>query len=125
MINYTPHTVTVRDASCVDHVYPASGIVPRVELTSIPMPPLEDGTPVIAVEYGDAQLPSEHSGPCIVSTMFADALIDHIEQMPDDELLALVESGLEIYVPDVGPSAIRENGQIVAVRALILRWPQQ
>lgn len=48
--------------------------------------------------------------PCIVSTMFADA---YRSQHPG--------SFPELFIPDSGPSAIRENGQIVAVRALIRR----
>lgn len=110
MINYTPHTVTVRDASGLDHVYPASGIVPRVAMISTQTAPLADGTPTCTVQYGEAALPEGHEGPCIVSTMFADAYrAQH------------GANGVELFVPDSGPSAIRENGQIVAVRSLIRR----
>ena len=105
MINYTPHTVTVRDDNGNDHVYPASGIVPRVSMVTTPDIPLEDGTPTIRVKYGEALLPDGHAGPCIVSTMFADAY----------------KGDSELFVPDSEPSAIRENGQIIAVRALIRR----
>jgi hypothetical protein len=110
IINYTPHTVTVRDARGVDHVFPASGIVSRVVMTSTPSSFLEDGTPIITVQYGEARLPEGHTGSCIVSTMFADAYRAQHEI-----------DGVELFVPDSGPSAIRENGQIVAVRALIRR----
>ena len=48
----------------------------------------------------------------IVSTMFADAYRAQHEGDEDDAVL---------FVPDSGPSAIRENGQIVAVRSLIRR----
>jgi hypothetical protein len=89
IINYTPHTVTVRDADGNDHIFPASGIVPRVEMVSHTATPLPDGTPTTFVTYGDAQLPNGHN--------------------------------IELFVPDNGPSAIRENGQIVAVRSLIRR----
>jgi hypothetical protein len=110
MINYTPHTVTVRDASGVDYTYPTSGIVPRVEMHSEPAPCLADGTPTIRVTYGAADLPDGHVGPCLVSTLFADA---YRRQHGDD--------GVELLVPDSGPSAIRNAGQIIAVRALIRR----
>lgn len=110
MINYTPHTVTVRDAAGADHIYPASGIVPRVQMTATAAPDLPDGTPTCTVQYGAAVLPAGHEGPCIVSTMFADAYRAQHEQ-----------DGVELFVPDSGPSAIRENGQIVAVRSLIRR----
>jgi hypothetical protein len=110
MINYTPHTVTVRDASGIDHVFPPSGVVVRVGMRTVPSVPLDDGTPTVLVTYGDASLPDGHSGPCIVSTMFADAYQRQHEH-----------NGAELFVPDSGPSAIRENGQIEAVRALIRR----
>ena len=110
VINYTPHTVTVRAADGTEYVYPASGIVPRVAMAVTQAAPFSDGCPTIRVEYGAATLPDGHSGPCIVSTMFADA---YRRQHGDD--------GVELYVPDSGPSAIRSEGQIVAVRALIRR----
>jgi len=113
MINYTPHTVTVRDADGVDHVFPQSGVVPRVEMTVSPAPPLEDGTPTSFVTYGKADLPEDHPERCIVSTMFADAY--------RSEGVAFRTRPVELFVPDSGPSAIRENGQIVAVRSLIRR----
>jgi hypothetical protein len=110
MINYTPHTVTVRPVSGgPDFVYPPSGIVPRVEMTSVDAGD-HFGCPCIRVEYGAAELPAGETGPCIVSTLFADA---YRRQHGDD--------GVALFVPDSGPSAIRENGQIVAVRALIRR----
>jgi hypothetical protein len=179
LINYTPHTVTVRPVSGgPDFVYPPSGIVPRVEMTPRPVESAADGCPCIAVDYGSADLPpivlpdgvravvstyhgsheergegnetifvraddgcelrashGSHSGPVlrlgdraledddleairyypeprryIVSTLFADA---YRRQHGADDV--------ELFVPDSGPSAIRENGQIVAVRALIRR----
>jgi hypothetical protein len=109
MINYTPHTVTVRDSSGKDFVFPPSGIVPRVEMSSTPAKPI-DGCPTIFVEYGVADLPKQ----CIVSTMFADVYRKN----------HWLES-VELFVPDLlytalrGPTAIRENGQIVM--ALIRR----
>jgi hypothetical protein len=113
MLNFTPHTVTVRDESGNDHVYPPSGVVARVEMTSIPALPLSDGTPTCHVSYGIALLPEVHiedGGKYIVSTMFADA---YREQWGRDSI--------ELFVPDSGPSAIRENGQIVSVKSLIRR----
>lgn len=110
MINYTPHTVTVRDSAGKDFVFPASGIVPRVEMSSTPSKPVIDGCPTILVEYGVAVLPKDHPRQCIVSTMFAD-----VYRRTHDT------NEVELFVPDSGPTAIRENGQIVAVRALIRR----
>lgn len=110
MINYTPHTVTVRDDDGREFMFPASGVFPRVAMLSSKAEPLSSGCPTITVEYGDAELPAGETGPCIVSTMFADA---YRKQHGQD--------GVELFVPDSGPSAIRENGQIVAVRSLIRR----
>jgi hypothetical protein len=108
--NLTPHTVIVRAPGSRDFIYPASGVCPRVEMVAAPAPALGDGCPTITVQYGAAELPAGERGPCIVSTMFADS---YRAQHGQD--------GIELFVPDSGPSAIRENGQIVAVRALIRR----
>lgn len=110
MINYTPHAVTVRAGDGTEYVFHASGRVPRVAMQSEAAEPLSSGCPTIRVRYGEASLPEGERGPCIVSTMFADA---YRRQHGDD--------GIELFVPDSGPSAIRKNGQIVAVRALIRR----
>lgn len=112
MKNYTPHTVTVRHTHDpnLEFVYPASGVVPRVEMKTTTAPNLPDGCPTVVVEYGAANLPEGERGPCIVSTMFADAYRRQHGR-----------NGVELFVPDSGPSAIRENGQVVAVRALIRR----
>ena len=111
IINYTPHDVVVRPLSgAPDILYPTSGTVPRVEMKSVEAAPLPDGCPTITVEYGAAELPAGHPHECIVSTMFADA---YRRQHGQD--------GAQLFVPDSGPSAIREAGQIVAVRALIRR----
>lgn len=109
MKNYTPHNVTVM-TDLLTIVYPTSGIVARVEMHSQSAPPWSDGCPTVIVTYGSADLPEGHDGPCIVSTMFADA---YRRQHGHD--------GIDLFVPDSGPSAIRENGQIVAVQALIRR----
>lgn len=109
MINYTPHTITVRD-DAREYLFPASGIVPRVSMSTTAQESLSSGCPTVTVEYGEAALPTGETGPCIVSTMFADA---YRRQHGSN--------GVELFVPDSGPSAIRENGQIVAVRALIRR----
>jgi len=109
MINYTPHDVTVRSESGGEFMFQASGRVARVATTPVHAADYL-GCPCVRVEYGDAELPAGETGPCIVSTMFADA---YRRQHGDD--------GVELFVPDSGPSAIRENGQIVAVRALIRR----
>jgi|WetSurMetagenome_2_1015567.scaffolds.fasta_scaffold75059_1 hypothetical protein len=110
MINYTPHAVTVRDPDSRDHIFPPSGQIARVAMESEVACQLDDGTPTVIVRYGIPLLPAGHPPACIVSTMFADAY-----------RAAHGPGGVSLFVPDSGPSAIRENGQIVAVRALIRR----
>jgi hypothetical protein len=184
MINLTPHTVTVRDEHDVDHIYPPSGHVARVEMRTNPCGTLPDGCPVIRVNYGKATLPllplpegvsrvlcrdrsdgheylihvrvpegctaeagcdglsdywidlidrfggrkhveqylnSDYDNPeystliarvdthYIVSTMFAAAYKDQHPYLTEGVL----------FTPDSGPTAIRKDGAIVAVRALI------
>lgn len=110
MINYTPHDITVRADDGREFFFPASGVVARVEMVSVPQVATCGGCPTITVKYGDASLPAGETGPCIVSTMFADA---YRRQHRFNDV--------QLFVPDSGPRAIRENGQIVAVRALIRR----
>lgn len=113
MINLTPHTVTVRpvDGTGREFVYPPSGSVARVQMVETPDAPTHDGCPCVTVEYGVADFPPDLPLPptsYIVSTMFADAFR---RQHP--------LSQIALYVPDSGPTAVREGGQIVAVRRLI------
>lgn len=108
--NITPHDITVTTGE-VDIVYPASGLVARVEMVSKPGPPLEDGCPTIMVSYGQAEMPEGITDDdlVIVSTMFADA---YRRQHGNKQ---------ELLVPDSGPSAVRKDGRIIAVKALIRR----
>ena len=110
IINYTPHTVTVRTHGGKEYIYPATGKVARVEMLLCDQPLLDDGCPTCTVVYGEAQLPQGEEGRYIVSTMFADAYRRQHGR-----------NGIQLFVPDSGPDAIREGGQIVAVRRLIRR----
>lgn len=91
---------------------------------------LSDGTPIGVATYGAAELPEglPQDGAYIVSTMFADAYrAQHPPTTPvlsqGGDWLGSVQHHTRplLYVPDSGPTAIRENGQIVAVRCLIRR----
>jgi hypothetical protein len=105
-INLTPHTVTVTTPRG-DYIFPPSGYVARVDMQVLPAGEL-NGIPLVTVRYGAASLPEEYKGKnVIVSTMFADAF--RASEISDQPL----------FVPDSGPSAIRENGQIKAVTSLI------
>lgn len=116
IINLTPHDIHVRPETGGAFRFPASGQVARVAMRTIKAEPI-GFIPTVRIEYGAAELPpsvdgEDHADGYIVSTMFADA---YIRQHGDD--------GVMLLVPDSGPSAIREDGQIVAVRALIRRTP--
>lgn len=127
-VNCTPHEIVVHTAKEVcpvcDHiggycgncsgahwggqpvmVLPPSGIVPRCttvrkEVASI------DGVRIIAQSVGDVVgLPQAEDGiALIVSAMV---------------LSALNGTRNDVFAPDTGADAVRENGQIVAVRGLV------
>jgi hypothetical protein len=108
MLNLTPHDVTVLSSDGSSVVFPASGMVARVSMTTHPIGTV-DGAPIVKAQFGEAILPDVgEEKRLIVSTMFAEAF-----------LASHSETEFELYVPDSGPSAIREVGQIKAVRALI------
>jgi len=117
MFNATPHNVIVISLSGQEWVYPASGEQARVSVSSREEETLDDGCPTTSVSYGEATLPpgaieaASRGEGVIVSTMFADA---YRKQNPESNLFNL-------FVPDSGPTAIRENGQVKAVRNLIRR----
>lgn len=122
-LNYTPHEIRVRPATGEDIVFPPTGTVARVAVTTTPChPDLAHGLPtevrahVVHSTYGEATLPGPLGDTYIVSTMFADAFRRQHGDGRD-----ATGRATQLYVPDSGPSAIRENGQIVAVRALIQR----
>ena len=120
-LNFTPHDVTVQGEDAT-FVFPATGVVARVASTAHPFyraprrGDVPDECPVVEVEYGDADLPLPFGSTLIVSTMFADAFRRQHGDGRDQYGRAT-----QLYVPDSGPTAIRENGQVVAVRRLIAR----
>jgi hypothetical protein len=132
MINLTPFTVTIRILADADIPLeceytvltsgerevriPPSGMVARVQMKTYPsvLTTLEhSGVPCHRVEYGPASIPEgvALNEGLIVGTVFADA---YRRQHP-------TEIGVVLLVPDSGPSAIREDGRIVAVRQLLIR----
>lgn len=115
--NFTPRTISVQLSGEVVAFPPVKGedgkpLPVRVVQTNNPLPHLELGEldiPVSQPVYGGVTgLPDPEDGTAlVVSTMVADALRG--------------SGRTDIYVPDSGPDAIRENGQIVAVRRLLYR----
>ena len=103
IINCTPHTIVV-DLNGNQVSFPASGILPRIETTSTPRNPIE-GIPTFSVKRGEIEdLPAPEEGKVfLVSAMVFAAT-----------------TRLDVIAPDTGPTAIRENGRILAVRNLLV-----
>lgn len=109
MLNLTPHAIGVIDGvdGVTVHTIPASGQVARVAAT-----PVIQGTlglpggvvlPVVSTSYGDVEgIPAPGGEKFIVSSLVLDRLP--------------VEYRGQAFAPDTGPSALRKDGQVVAVR---------
>ena len=109
MVNLTPHDITIRRPDGSDWVIPADGTVARVEMAEKSIEARGLGIPVIRRNAGPVVgLPRDERGvpmPCIVSSMV---------------LAALPAGTLNVYAPDTGATAIRnEKGQVIAVTRLV------
>jgi hypothetical protein len=102
MMNLTPHAITLQRADGTRITYPPSGMVARVATAEQSCAPI-DGIPVITRTLGEAEGMPEEGALCIVSAM----------------VLQAVPGRKGVYAPDSGPTAIRENGQVVAVTRLV------
>lgn len=100
-VNCTPHALTVEGLGTL----PASGVVPRCATVRSEAPSVA-GVRLVRQTVGQVTgLPSEQPDTIyIVSGMV---------------LAALNGSRPDVVAPDTGPDAIRENGQIVAVRGFV------
>lgn len=107
MLNLTTHAITVRLPDGTDCIYPPSGTVARVVMEEDVVFYLRE-VPVIRREPGEVVgLPTD-GAPCLVSAMVLDVL------------RGAGHAALNIYAPDTGPTAIRnEKGHIVAVTRLV------
>ena len=108
VINLTPHSVTIEIPDEGPIIFPPSGTVARIKVENLELPPLIGPItgrecPVRKSVFGTPEgVPAPRHGVVyITSTLVAQQL-----RRPD------------VLSPDTGPSAIRENGQVVAVRAL-------
>lgn len=104
-INLTPHAITVEDVAGVRHVFPPNGVVARVSVQ------VEDLEPVGGFRrrrqtFGaaDTLLPAPVPGTIYIVS----ALVKG--QVPDRD---------DVVAPDTGFDAVRENGQIQAVRGFV------
>lgn len=104
MINLTPHAITIRTPEGGDITIPPSGVVAKVA-TQEEMVDTLNGVPVIRRTFGAVTgltLPAQE--PVLVSSMV---------------LGALPQGTRNVFAPDTGATAIRENGQVVAATRLV------
>lgn len=99
LLNLTPHKIVVR-MDDRDLEIPPSGQVARVSTNVEKLSPIH-GIAVSRTVFGEVEgLPSPQEGVFLVVST----------------LVAQRAQRADVISPDTGPSAIRENGQVVAVR---------
>ena len=102
MKNLTPHAITLQLADGTAVTFPPSGQLARVASQEVVIGTIQ-GVPVIQRQFGAVEGLPEDGSPCLVSALVLSAC-------PGRE---------GVYAPDTGPTAIRENGQVVAVTRLV------
>jgi hypothetical protein len=109
-VNLTPHAITIDGIGTL----PASGHIARVGTVRVQLGE-RDGVRVTLQNLGQVEgLPEPQTDTTfIVSAMVLDALKRQAAQVGSSR------AGADVFAPDTGPDAIRENGQIVAVRGLV------
>ena len=101
-INLTPHEIRVRLTNGEEFKFAPSGQAARVSVTSEKVAEPE-GIPVLRQVFGAVQgLPEPEEGVIYITST----------------LVAQVAKRVDVVSPDTGPTAIREAGQVVAVRGL-------
>ena len=104
MLNLTPHAITLRTPDGDVTIAP-SGRIARVTTAAEATELVVAGVRVVRNTYGPVTgLPTDGT-PCIVSGMV---------------LAALPAGTPNIYAPATGATAIREDGQVVAVTELVM-----
>ena len=100
-VNCTPHSLTIEGVGTLS----PSGILPRCA-TVRSAPYTVQGVRVIRQTLGEVTgLPDAQEGVALIVSAMV--------------LAALQGFRPDVFAPDTGPDAIRENGQIVAVRGLV------
>lgn len=102
MINLTPHAITLALPNGESVTFPPSGRLARVTSQEVVVGALQ-GVPVIKRQFGAVEGLPEDGTPCLVSALVLSAC-------PGRE---------GVFAPDTGPTAIRENGQVIAVTRLV------
>jgi len=113
-INLTPHTLTIDGIGAV----PPSGVVARLSYDRMLCDPIEGPAGPVRVIRQDFKpvdnIPPPADGVAyLVSALIINALLAH----PDTAMADRV--GRDIFAPDTGPDAIRERGQVIAVRGVV------
>lgn len=102
MINLTPHAITLALPDGERVTFPPSGQLARVTSSEVVIGTLH-GVPVIQRAFGAVEGLPEDGTPCLVSAL----------------VLSACPGRAGVYAPDSGPTAIRENGQVIAVTRLV------
>ena len=109
-VNLTPHALNIEGIGTI----PASGNVARVATLRASMG-TRGGVRIVLQNLGKIEgLPAQEKDTIyIVSGMVLDAIKRQSAQVGSSR------AGADVFAPDTGQDAIRENGQIVAVRGLV------
>lgn len=103
-INLTPHAITVEDVAGVRHTFSPNGVVARVSVQVEDLEPV-GGFRLRRQTFGAVEgLPAPVTGVIYIVS----ALVRG--QVPDRD---------DVVAPDTGHDAVRENGQIQAVRGFV------
>lgn len=101
ILNYMPHTLNIETPDGERIAIESSGVA-RCAVKNVQVGDV-DGIPVVTAEFGEiVGLPDPQENTVYVVSM----LVASRANRPD------------VLSPDSGPTAIRENGQVVAVRNL-------
>ena len=108
IVNLTPHAITV-EVNGERTTFPASGQIARVATTSAVVGELA-GAPVSQVVYGEINIPVDVESE---DTYIVSGLVLAAAKAANHPM------STRLIGPDTGPNAVRENGQIVAVRGWV------
>lgn len=106
-VNLTPHTITIHSGTGMNITVSPSGRIARVVMRETPCVGVASFA-CISREAGPVEVPDFAEEFGIVSSMVLDAA-----KAQNHPLLG------RLFAPDTGPTATRENGQIVAVTRLV------
>lgn len=109
IVNLTPHAI-VLEVDGERTTFPASGQIARVATTSAVVGELA-GAPVSEVVYGEINIPVDVESEDTIYVV--SGLVLAAAKAANHPM------STRLIGPDTGPTAVRENGQIVAVRGWV------